>query len=39
MITYEIEKKNKLKINNKFDSVFDYGTAWVFGVKKDIEKN
>ena len=39
MITYEVAKKTALKINNKFNTVLDYGTAWVFSIKNDMEKN
>lgn len=39
MIDYEAAKKTALKINNKFNAVFDYGTAWVFSIKGDTDKN
>lgn len=39
MVTYENAKKTALKINPKFNAVFDYGTAWVFSIKNDQSKN
>lgn len=39
MITYEAAKKTALKINPKFNSVFDYGTAWVFSIRGDTNKD
>lgn len=38
MITYEAAKKNALKINDKFNTALDYGTAWVFSIKEDMSK-
>ena len=32
-MNYEKAKSNALKINPKFNSVFDYGDAWVFSIK------
>ena len=39
MITYEVAKNTALKINNKFNMVFDYGTACVFSIKGDTNKD
>lgn len=39
MITYEAAKKTALKINNKFNAALDYGTAWVFSIKGDMNKD
>lgn len=39
MITYELAKKTALKINKKFNVALDYGTAWVFSIKEDTDKN
>lgn len=39
MITYEAAKKTALKINPKFNAALDYGTAWVFSIRDDMDKN
>ena len=39
MITYEAAKKAALKINSKFNAALDYGTAWVFSIKGDMNKD
>lgn len=40
-MSYEKAKSTALSINPKFNNVFDYGDAWVFGIKgsKEIDNS